>query len=103
MALCQRKISRLREPEGELFAEILKERRNAPGEFGKILTGEALEAYRLAGADQMFAGEVRQDFDVAEDVSAGEIGFGRRLACVALDDFHDPAIDDVERVAGISR
>src|SRR5450631_2724729 len=103
MALCQREISRLRKPEGELFAEVSKERRNARDQFGKILARKALEAYRLAGTDQVFAGEFCQHFDVAEDVSTGEIGLGRRLACIAFGDFHDPSIDNVQRVAGIAR
>src|SRR5438045_3324002 len=102
MALGKRKISRLRKPEGEFFAEILKERWNAPDQGGEIFAGEALEAYRLAGADQVLTGKVRQDFDVAEDVSPREIGLGRLLAWVVLDDFYHPTIDDVQRVAGIA-
>src|SRR6267142_2282867 len=82
MALCESKVTRLGEPEGELFAEVLKERGNALDQFGEILPKKTLKADWLASADQMLAGEFRQHFDVAEDVAAREIGLGRSFVAV---------------------
>src|SRR6266850_124768 len=102
MTLSQGEISRLRQPEGELFAEILKERRNALGYLGKVFTVKTLEADGLMRADKVFARVFRQNFDVAKNISAREIGV-RCVPDAVADCFHHPAIDDVEGIAAIPR
>src|SRR6266480_6663667 len=80
----------------------MKERRDAPDQLREILLLKTLDAHRLAGASDLFARETGQRLDVAEDVATGKIG--RR--CVRggrLNYFHDAAVDNEKRVAGVAR
>src|SRR5436189_6018608 len=99
--LCATARSGLRKPERELFAQVLKKRRHPAPQFREILAIEALEAHGLASPDQIFARTLRQDLDVAENVSARQIRVGNVLFA-APNRFHHAAVNDEKGVARIA-
>src|ERR1700686_2801360 len=102
MVLRQGQITCSREPEGKLFSQEEKEGGRELNQLGQIFAMETLQTHPLVGADQKFAGQLCQNFDVAEDIAAGKIRFGFviRTAQERLDHAAANDIESVPRIAG---
>src|SRR3954463_13939735 len=95
---------RLQQTAAHMVAQIAKERWDEPQQFLEIRDGKALQTCLvLSCADQASAGRLREGLNVTDHITAGQFHNLVTAAAFGRDDLEGTPVDDVKRVAQLSR